>query len=136
MEFIDREDGYKGMQKKYGLKLGSVQSMEPALRYQAIQNGDVDVIDAYCTDSEIKQYDLVTLKDDRQLFPPYQGAPLLRGDFAKEHPQVVEALNLLAGKITEEQMIEMNYLVNVEKQQPADVAHDFLIKEKIIQEEN
>lgn len=136
LEFIDREDGYKGMQKKYGLKLGSVQSMEPALRYQAIQNGDVDVIDAYSTDSEIKQYDLVTLEDDRQLFPPYQGAPLLRGDFAKEHPRVVEALNLLAGKITEEQMIEMNYLVNVEKQQPADVAHDFLVKEKIIQEEN
>lgn len=134
LEFIDREDGYKGMQELYGLALGSVQSMEPALRYQAIQNGDVDVIDAYSTDSEIKQYDLVTLEDDRQLFPPYQGAPLLKAEFVSAHPEVVQGLNRLAGKITEEQMIEMNYLVNVEKQQPATVAHDFLVQENIIKE--
>ncbi|WP_368252229.1 ABC transporter permease/substrate-binding protein [Enterococcus sp. 2201sp1_2201st1_B8_2201SCRN_220225] len=136
LEFIDRSDGYKGMQEKYGLELALVQSMEPALRYQAIQTGDVEVIDAYSTDSEIKQYDLVTLEDDRQLFPPYQGAPLLSANFSKEHPEIIKALNRLAGKITEEQMIEMNYLVNVEKQQPAEVAHNFLVQEKIIEEGN
>jgi osmoprotectant transport system permease protein len=135
LEFIDRQDGYRGIQEKYGVKLSSVQSMEPALRYQAINNGDVDVIDAYSTDSEIKQYDLVTLEDDLHLFPPYQGAPLMKKDFADEHPDVVKALNRLSGKITEDQMIEMNYLVNVKKEQPAKVAHDFLVKEKIIGEE-
>lgn len=132
LEFIDRQDGYRGIQSTYGVELSSVQSMEPALRYQAINNGDVDVIDAYSTDSEIKQYDLVTLEDDRNLFPPYQGAPLMKQDFADQHPQVVKALNRLAGKITEDQMIEMNYQVNVKKQQPEKVAHDFLVKEKII----
>lgn len=109
--------------------------MEPALRYQAINTGDVDVIDAYSTDSEIKQYDLMTLEDDQHLFPPYQGAPLMKKEFAEKHPKVVKALNRLAGKITEDQMIEMNYLVNVKKEQPAKVAHDFLVKEKIIGEE-
>lgn len=78
LEFIDRQDGYRGIQDKYGVKLSSVQSMEPALRYQAINTGDVDVIDAYSTDSEIKQYDLMTLEDDQHLFPPYQGAPLMK----------------------------------------------------------
>lgn len=135
LEFIDRQDGYRGIQDKYGVKLSSVQSMEPALRYQAINNGDVDVIDAYSTDSEIKQYDLVTLEDDLHLFPPYQGAALMKKEFADKHPDIVKALNRLAGKITEDQMIEMNYLVNVKKEQPAKVAHDFLVKEKIIGEE-
>ncbi|MDT2760698.1 ABC transporter permease/substrate-binding protein [Enterococcus xiangfangensis] len=136
LEFIDRQDGYRGIQEQYGVNLSSVQSMEPALRYQAINNGDVDVIDAYSTDSEIKQYDLVTLEDDQQLFPPYQGAPLMKKEFADKHPKVVKALNRLAGKITEEQMVEMNYLVNVKKEQPAKVAHDFLVKENIIGEGN
>lgn len=135
LEFIDREDGYRGIQKKYNVELGSVQSMEPALRYQAINTGDVDVIDAYSTDSEIKQYDLVTLEDDMQLFPPYQGAPLMKKEFADKHPKIVKALNRLSGKITEDQMVEMNYLVNVKKEQPAKVAHDFLVKEKIIGED-
>ncbi|MDT2612236.1 ABC transporter permease/substrate-binding protein [Enterococcus dongliensis] len=136
LEFIDRQDGYRGIQDKYDIKLSSVQSMEPALRYQAINNGDVDVIDAYSTDSELKQYELVTLEDDQQLFPPYQGAPLMKKEFAEKHPKVVKALNRLAGKITEEQMIEMNYRVNVKKEQPAKVAHDFLVKETIIGEGN
>ena len=75
LEFIDREDGYRGIQKQYGLTFDSVQSMEPALRYQAIQSKDVDVIDAYSTDSEIKQYDLVVLEDDRQLFSTLSKEP-------------------------------------------------------------
>ncbi|MGC3772324.1 glycine betaine ABC transporter substrate-binding protein, partial [Enterococcus faecalis] len=54
LEFIDRQDGYKGLQEKYHLNL-NVQSMEPALRYQAINNGEVNVIDAYSTDSELRQ---------------------------------------------------------------------------------
>jgi osmoprotectant transport system permease protein len=136
LEFIDREDGYRGIEEQYGLNFDSVQSMEPALRYQAIQSKDVDVIDAYSTDSEIKQYDLVVLEDDQQFFPPYQGAALMKETFAKEHPEVVKALNKLAGKIIEEQMIDMNYQVNVEGKQPADVARDFLTNEKIIGEGN
>lgn len=56
--------------------------------------------------------------------------------FAKEHPEIVAALNKLAGKVTESQMIEMNYQVNVEKQQPAEVAHAFLEKEGLLKEGN
>ncbi|WP_159721718.1 ABC transporter permease/substrate-binding protein [Enterococcus sp. CSURQ0835] len=134
LEFSDRPDGYLGIQKVYGFKFQSVQGMEPALRYQAIKNNAVDVIDAYSTDSELKQYDLVALKDDGNLFPAYQGAPLMRAEFAQKHPQVVKGLNRLAGKITEEQMIQMNYAVNVEGKSPKKVAHEFLVQEKILKE--
>lgn len=136
LEFIDRSDGYKGIQELYKLNFPSVQSMEPSLRYQAIDNGDVNIVDAYSTDSDLKQYDLVTLEDDQGLFPDYQGAPLMTKAFAKEHPEIVAALNKLADKVTESQMIEMNYQVNVEKQQPAEVAHAFLEKEGLLKEGN
>ena len=108
--------------------------MEPALRYQAINNGDVNLIDAYSTDSEIKQYDLVTLADDRGLFPAYQGAPLMTEAFKRKHPQVVEALSKLAGKITEAEMVALNYQVNVEKKEPADVARNFLVQAGLLKE--
>ncbi|MGX7172864.1 ABC transporter permease/substrate-binding protein [Enterococcus ratti] len=136
LEFIDREDGYKGIQKRYHLQFSSVKSMEPSLRYQAINHEEVMIVDAYSTDSELRQYELVTLKDDRELFPDYQGAPLMTTNFAKKHPEVVKSLAKLSGKITEKQMIEMNYLVNVKKQSPAKVAHTFLIKEGLLKEES
>ena len=108
--------------------------MEPALRYQAINNGDINLLDAYSTDSELQQYGLVILEDDQHLFPPYQGAPLMKAAFAKEHPEVVTALEKLAGKITEEQMSEMNYQVNVEGKQPAEVAKTFLLDQGLLKE--
>lgn len=136
LEFIDRSDGYKGIQETYGLDFPSVQSMEPSLRYQAINNGDVNIVDGYSTDSELKQYGLVTLEDDLGLFPAYQGAPLMTTEFADTHPRIVKALEKLSNKITEEQMIDMNYQVNVEKKQPAEVAHAFLIEEGLLKEES
>ena len=74
--------------------------MEPSIRYQAIANGRVNVVDGYTTDPQITQYHLKMLQDDRHFFPPYQGAPLMKESFAKRNPRVVAALNKLAGKIT------------------------------------
>ncbi|EOT49575.1 MULTISPECIES: ABC transporter permease/substrate-binding protein [Enterococcus] len=127
LEFIDREDGYKGLQSLYGLNF-EVKSLEPSLRYQAINNGDVNVVDAYSTDSELKQYDLVVLKDDKQLFPPYQGAPLMKAETLEKYPELKTLLEPLVGKITAEQMSDMNYQVNVEQKDPATVAHDYLVE--------
>ena len=131
LEFNDREDGNKGLQKVYGLNL-QVSTMEPALRYQAIQSGEIQITDAYSTDAELARYDLVALEDDKQLFPPYQGAPLMKEALLKKHPELEGILNKLAGKITEKQMSQMNYQVGVEGKSAAKVAHDFLVKEGVI----
>ena len=131
LEFNDREDGNKGLQKVYGLHL-QVSTMEPALRYQAIQSGDIQITDAYSTDAELARYDLVVLEDDKQLFPPYQGAPLMKEALLKKHPELEGILNKLAGKITEAQMSQMNYQVGVEGKPAAKVARDFLVKEGLI----
>ena len=131
LEFNDREDGNKGLQKVYGLHL-QVSTMEPALRYQAIQSGDIQITDAYSTDAELARYDLVVLEDDKQLFPPYQGAPLMKEALLKKHPELEGVLNKLAGKITESQMSQMNYQVGVEGKPAAKVARDFLVKEGLM----
>ncbi|BDR59961.1 ABC transporter permease/substrate-binding protein [Lactobacillus xylocopicola] len=133
LEFIDRSDGFKGIKKRYGLDF-PVKSMEPALRYQAIQQNKVNIVDAYSTDSELQQYHLSILKDDKHNFPVYQGAPLMNTNFARKHPKIVRSLNKLAGKITEEQMQKMNYEVNVKNAEPAQVAHRFLVKHNLIKE--
>ena len=132
LEFNDREDGNKGLQKVYGLHL-QVSTMEPALRYQAIQSGDIQITDAYSTDAELARYDLVVLQDDKQLFPPYQGAPLMKEALLKKHPELEGILNQLAGKITAEQMSQMNYQVGVEGKSANQVARDFLTQEGIIE---
>lgn len=124
-DFANQQDGYLGLKKEYGLNF-KVKTMEPALRYKAIASGKVAVVDGYTTDPQIKQYDLVALKDDKRFFPPYQGAPLLKKSFAQKHPGVVKSLNKLAGKITEAEMQEMNYKVTVKHESASKVAHQYL----------
>ncbi|WP_203247390.1 ABC transporter permease/substrate-binding protein [Sporosarcina beigongshangi] len=128
LEFNDREDGYLGIQKLYDIHFSNVATMEPKLRYQAIASGDIQVLDAYSTDSEIRQYQLVVLEDDRQLFPPYQGAPLLRKETLQQYPEIAQALNQLAGQITDADMRELNYQVNVEGEKALEVAREYLKK--------
>ena len=131
LEFNDREDGNKGLQKVYGLNL-QVSTMEPALRYQAIQSGDIQITDAYSTDAELARYDLVVLEDDKHLFPPYQGAPLMKAELLEKHPELEAVLNKLAGKITADQMSQLNYQVGVEGKSAAKVAHEFLVQEGLL----
>lgn len=132
LEFADRPDGYKGLQQR-GISFPHLVSLEPALRYTALQNGKIDLIEAYSTDSELKQYRLITLKDDLRLFPHYQGAPLMRTDFVRRHPQIVASLNHLAGRISEEEMSEMNYRVKAGGESAEKVARSYLQRQRLLQ---
>ena len=125
LEFADRRDGNRGLQSLYGLHL-NVKTMEPALRYEAIRNGAIQITDAYSTDSELIQYHLVVLKDDKHLFPPYQGAPLIREETLEAHPELRDVLNKLSGNITEEEMQQMNYDVRVNGRSAHDVAAEYV----------
>lgn len=126
-EFADRKDGYPGLAQKYGLHFNIV-TMDPSVRYHAIQTGKVNLMDAYSTDGELQKYHLVALEDDMHFFPPYQGAPLLRKETLQKYPEIVQALNKLSGRITDNQMQKMNYEVGVKGMSAEAVARDFLIK--------
>jgi osmoprotectant transport system permease protein len=132
LEFNDRYDGYVGMQDIYNLDIADVRTMEPGIRQGAIENGEVDIIDAYATDSYMIELELVTLDDPENLFPPYQGAPLLKNETLEEYPELEEILNQLGGKITDEEMREMNYQVDYEDASANDVARQYLEEEGLI----
>ena len=132
LEFNDREDGNRGLKSLYNLDL-DVKTMEPALRYTAISNGSIDITDVYSTDSQIITNKLKVLEDDKMLFPPYQAAPLLRSETLEKYPELEAILAKLAGKITSDQMTEMNYMVDVEGKTANEVAREFLIKENLIE---
>ncbi|WP_217971819.1 ABC transporter permease/substrate-binding protein [Staphylococcus xylosus] len=132
LEFNDRDDGYPAVKKAYDLDVGDVKTMEPKLRYQAIENGDINLIDAYSTDAELKQYDMIVLEDDKHVFPPYQGAPMFKTSYLKEHSEIKKPLNRLAGKISDEDMQAMNYDVTVKKKDPYNVAKNYLEKHNLI----
>src|SRR5699024_10892167 len=85
------------------------------------------------TDSELEEYHLKVLEDDKSLFPPYQGAPLLREETVDEFPEIVPALNKLAGQITDDEMRKMNYQVNVGEQSPSEVAREYLQEQGLIE---
>lgn len=132
MEFKDRPDGYKAVAKAYDLDLSNIKQMEPKLRYTAVEKGDINLIDAYSTDAELKQYDMVVLDDDKHVFPPYQGAPMFKEKFLKDHPEIKKPLNKLENKISDEEMQEMNYKVTVKNEDPYKVTKQYLEKENLV----
>ena len=131
LEFAGRKDGYLGLQSKYGLNF-NVKTMQTSLIYNALNTNAVQIAQVYSTDSQIKQYDLTVLKDDKHLFPPYQAAPLMFEKLLQKYPQLEKILNKLSGKITDAQMVQMNYEVNVEQKNAATVAHEFLVKHHLL----
>ncbi len=131
-EFMARSDGYLGLKSAYGLNFSKISTVDNSLAYPAINSGKADIIDVYSTDSGIKRYDLTVLADSKNLFPKYQAAPLMQTSFADKHPEIVNILNKLKGKITDEQMREMNYEVDVKNQTAASVAERFLKSEGLV----
>lgn len=125
-EFPERQDGYVGIQNLYGIQFSKVNIMQPELRYAAVKRGDINIVDAYSTDSEIQRNNLTVLEDDKNLFPPYQGAPILKKETLEKYPELEDILNKLADQITDDEMREMNYEVAVDKKKASDVAKTFL----------
>lgn len=132
--FTERADGYPGLTEHYDFDFASVNGMDPGLMYQALEANEVDVISAFATEGRIPADGLVILEDDKQFFPPYDAAPIIRMEVLEEHPELEDILNSLAGRIDDLKMGELNALVDLEGQEPDDVARNFLIEEGLIEE--
>ncbi|WP_172840555.1 osmoprotectant ABC transporter substrate-binding protein [Virgibacillus phasianinus] len=118
--------GYESFKKKYGYEFGRVFPMNIGLVYKAVESGEMDVVLAYTTDGRLEAFDLVTLKDNKHLFPPYDSSPVVRNEVLKKHPELKDILHKLAGKISTKKMREMNYQANVKMKEPRLVAKEFL----------
>jgi osmoprotectant transport system permease protein len=122
-DFVERPDGLAGLAAVYGdrIRPATVTPLLPALKYQALNGGAVDVIDAFSTDGLLERYGLVVLEDDRRFFPPYEAAAVL-GPRAAARADVVAALTRLSGKLTEETMRSLNRRVEVDGEDVVTVA--------------
>jgi osmoprotectant transport system permease protein len=127
-DFLGRDDGLPGLEAAYGLTLADVRPLLQAVKYSALVEGAVDVIDGYSTDGAIARFDLVVLRDDRSFFPPYEAAALIGERLATDHPRAVAVLTELSGRLDEPTMRAANQRVEVDGVAPATVARELLVE--------
>jgi len=125
-DFLGRGDGLPGLREAYDLRLADARSLLQAVKYEALAEGRVDVIDGYSTDGFIARYDLVVLEDDRGFFPPYEAAALVGSGIWSDSPEAVRALNELSGLLDEERIRELNRRLEVDGEPLSAVARDAL----------
>lgn len=126
-EFIEREDGFPGLAKTYGLQFArSPQIMDLGLMYRALVEKKVDMVAGNSTDGQIATLDLFVLKDDKKYFPPYEAAPIVRQETLKRHPELRKAFQQLGALISADEMQRLNYQVDGEFRKVEEVVREFL----------
>ncbi len=126
-EFLQRDDGYPGLVRTYGLTFGSPpRSMDLSLIYKALADGQVDVIAGDATSALIEALHLTPLEDNRRYFPPYDAVPVVRTATLLRHPEIGRALGRLAGHISSGEMRMLNAAVDIEHRDVRLVAGEFL----------
>jgi osmoprotectant transport system permease protein len=124
-EFFARPE-WAALKQVYGMAFREQRSMDPALMYQALRSGGVDIISAYSTDGRIVSYELRVLEDDRGAIPPYDAVVLVSTEFVRTDQAAVDAIRSLTGRIDATQMRRMNADVDDRGISPAEVAAKFL----------
>ena len=126
-EFMERPDGYQGLASIYGLHFAEPpRILDLGLLYRALLEKQVDLVAGNSTDGLLSARDLVILADDKHYFPPYEAVPIIRSETETRHPEVRAAIAELAGKISDEEMRRMNFEVDGQHRDAADVAREFL----------
>jgi osmoprotectant transport system substrate-binding protein len=126
-EFLERKDGLPGLAATYGLKFADApRVMDLGLLYRALLNKQVDIVAGSNTDGLIGALGLTVLKDDKHYFPPYDAVPIVRSEALSRDARVNGVLQRLAGRVTADAMRKMNYAVDGEKRDAAEVAKEFL----------
>jgi osmoprotectant transport system substrate-binding protein len=132
-EFTKREDALPGLQRAYGgFQFKSIRLFDIGLKYKALETGQVDVVVAFGTDGQIQADKLVVFVDDKHFWPAYQVAPVVRRETLERYPQIERYLDALAPHLTDNVMRALNFNVDGAKQDPADVAHQFLTSHGLV----
>jgi osmoprotectant transport system substrate-binding protein len=135
-EFINRNDGLPGVEKLYGFKLPrtDVVQLEPALVYQQVGKGeDCDFALVFATDGQILNNKLTVLEDDKQFFPAYNIAPTMRTEvYEANQAKYDELFGAISAKLTDDALTKLNAQVDVDGEDPADVAESFLSDEGLV----
>ena len=125
-DYFEREDGYQKVCDTYDLHFKGTAEVDMGLKYQTLMENKCDVINAYTTDSQIAEFDLVTLEDDLGLFTDYRCSTVVRNEALDAYPELLATLQLMEGLISNEEMTQMNYELNTNHRLESEIAADFL----------
>jgi osmoprotectant transport system substrate-binding protein len=126
-EFMERPDGYRGLAATYGLHFAEQpRIMDLGLLARALKDHQIDLAGGNTTDGLIPALDLFVLADDRHYFPPYEAVPVIRRQTLEQHPEIAQVLAELEGKISDEEMQNLNYAVEGQHRDATEVVHEFL----------
>lgn len=133
-DYIEREDGFNVLCDVYNLKFKEVKDIDIGLKYKALRKGDINVTNAFTTDAQLSRDDITILDDDKKYQANYFCSTVVREDTLKSYPDLEETLLLMDNILTDQGMAELNYQVEVAKQEDADVARNYLISKGLIKE--
>lgn len=126
-EFQQREDGFPNIKENYDVNFKDIPVVNDlGLRYQALKQGDADVAVGFTTDGQLRSDDLVVMEDEKNIWPFYHPAPVIRMDFLDEHPDVAEIINSVTGSLDLKTMQTLNGRVDLDREDPEAVARDYL----------
>lgn len=131
-DFFEREDGYDALCAEYGFHFKKTMDMDIGLKYQAINQGKIDVMNIFTTDGQLSTSDVVVLVDDKQFYPSYMCGNIVRNEVMEQHPELEAVLQTLSGTITDSDMARMNYEVETLGREPRAVAKEFLAGKGLI----
>lgn len=134
-DYIEREDGLPGVSAAYGLEFKDIMDIDIGLKYEALRNGDIDVTNGYTTDAQISRPDVKALEDDLGYQVNYFCSTVVREEALEKYPKLEETLELMDGILSDQKMAELNYQVEEEGKDEADVARDFLATAGLIEEQ-
>ena len=132
-DYIERADGYPMLCETYGYNFKDTKGIDIGVKYAALENGDIDVMNGFTTDAQLSAQDVVVLEDDKHLQVNYFCSTVVREDTLAAYPGLEDALLLMDGLLSDSEMSQLNYLVEVEEQDEAAVAHDFLVEKGILE---
>lgn len=133
-DFYEREDGYDNLCATYGLEFKKEVDLDIGLKYQAINSGQIDVMDMFTTDGQLATAEVKVLKDDKNYFLNAYCGTVVRADTLEEYPGLKEALLIMEGQVSTEEMTQLNYEVEIEQKEDKEVARQFLVSKGIIEE--
>lgn len=134
IDFIERPDGIKGLEAKYGFEFDKdlINSMAIGLTYEALKNDQLDVSMGFGTDGRISAMSFVTLEDNLAFFPVYNPAPIIRKEILDAYPDLASDLNVLPALLDGTTLQELNKQVDVDGLEPEEVAELFLKEHGLI----
>lgn len=137
-EFLTRPDGLSALEQHYGFTFPEKQvtKMGTGITYLALEDGKVDAALGFSTDANIKKFGLQILKDDKRFFPVYNPAPVVRAQVIEKDPGIAYLLNEIGPRLSQDDIVNLNYMVDIDGKSPEEVARLWLEKEGLIKPSN